>query len=52
VVDLDDFDCFDDCLTGPVTGSLTAPCDRFDLDADADVDLKDYLAFSALLAGS
>jgi hypothetical protein len=52
VVDLDDFDCFDDCLTGPVAGSLTAPCDRFDLDADADVDVKDYLAFSALLAGS
>ena len=40
-IDLDVFDAFADCMTGP---DFTPPpaCDGADLDADADVDLADF----------
>ncbi len=41
VVDLNDYTCFFDCMTGPSQG-LQPGCDAFDFDNDNDVDQKDF----------
>jgi hypothetical protein len=43
-VDLADYACFLDCLTGP-DGGLLPDCGPFDFDSDSDVDLRDLAIF-------
>jgi len=50
-VDLDDYDCFFDCLTGPGV-VVDDGCLVFDTDLDRDVDLADMAAFAAWFTGS
>ena len=50
-VDLIDYACFIDCLTGP-GGGLLSGCDPFDTDVDGDVDLHDFGAFTRHFTGS
>lgn len=49
-IDLDDYECFAACLTGPDAG-LTLNCSQFDFDADNDVDMLDYAEFSMAFDG-
>ncbi len=49
-VDLNDFEQFDACLTGP-GGGAQPPCDAFDFDADNDVDFADFQAFQIAFTG-
>ncbi len=50
-VDLDDFDIFAGCMTGP--DIPTGPgCEPADIDADGDVDLADFGVFQAAFTGS
>ncbi|MCP4589727.1 MAG: polysaccharide-degrading enzyme [bacterium] len=50
IVDLGDYSAFELCLLGPVT-SLGPTCDRFDLDTDEDVDLRDFAGFMDVFTG-
>jgi len=52
VVDLADFVYFPDCMTGPDAGPATPECEVFYFDPDNDVDVEDFAAFQAMLAGS
>jgi hypothetical protein len=46
-VDLADYTCFSDCITGP--GATPSPeCFGFDLDVDNDVDVRDFAYFQRL----
>jgi hypothetical protein len=47
-IDLIDYACFFDCLTGPNVG-LLPDCDSFDFNVDADVDLADFAEFERAL---
>ena len=49
-VDLDDFDEFPVCFTGP-GGGAPPPCHTFDFDFDNDVDLADFGALQFLFTG-
>jgi hypothetical protein len=49
-VDLDDYACFHDCLTGPGAYSLDDTCGAFDFDIDGDVDMRDFMAVAELIA--
>jgi WD40 repeat protein len=44
-VDLIDWAAFAECMTGPGSGSISAGCDVFDFETDADVDLGDAAVF-------
>ena len=48
-VDLDDFEAFSDCLTGP--GGGATGCGIFDAESDNDIDLDDYGAFQLAFTG-
>lgn len=51
-VDLDDFNRFSECVSGPVPPATPLPgCIEFDVDADDDVDLGDLAAFQTLYTG-
>ncbi|MCA9253904.1 MAG: hypothetical protein KDA54_22480, partial [Phycisphaerales bacterium] len=41
-VDLDDYEAFADCLTGPGTATLQDCLSKFDLDGDGDIDTGDF----------
>ena len=45
-VDIDDFELWVQCLTGPAT-SMVGGCERADMDGDSDVDLEDFAFFQA-----
>lgn len=49
-VDLDDFNIFAGCLTGP-NGGVDSGCDTSDLNGDGDVDLLDFASFAVLFGG-
>ena len=49
-VDLDDYDIFAGCLTGP-DEPLPPGCDAADVDGDGDVDLFDFSAFQEAFSG-
>lgn len=49
-IDLADYACFSNCVTGP-DGSIGTDCGTFDLDNDADVDLLDWQRFQAIFTG-
>jgi hypothetical protein len=51
-VDLDDYEFFAECTTGPNAGPLGPGCNRFDFDTDTDVDAKDFAGFQAGFTGS
>lgn len=50
-LDLLDFACFADCLTGAGGGPVPPECQTFDFDIDDDVDLRDYAAFQNAFIG-
>jgi hypothetical protein len=50
-VDLDDFDSFVDCLTGP-EGGLPSGCEAGDMDLDEDVDMTDVSWFLRVFTGT
>jgi hypothetical protein len=50
-VDLDDFDSFVDCLTGP-DGGLPSGCEAGDMDLDEDVDMTDVSWFLRVFTGA
>ncbi len=49
--DLDDFDHWDGCVTGPDAGPYPAGCGSFDADGDGDIDLDDQAAFQRARGG-
>ena len=49
-VDLIDYACFLDCVTGP-GGVVSAECETFDLDDDVDVDFVDFGLLQVLFTG-
>jgi hypothetical protein len=51
-VDLDDFNIFTDCMTGPDGGPAGIECTAFRFDADDDVDLEDFAAFQQAFTGA
>ena len=46
-VDLNDYESFADCMTGPQNGSVVGICNAFDFEPDHDVDLADFAVFQA-----
>jgi hypothetical protein len=50
-VELDDFDVFSACMSGPEV-DMEAGCECADMDGDVDVDLADFAAFQPVFAGS
>ncbi len=48
-VDMFDFACFVDCMTGP-GGGLLPDCEGLDFDEDGDVDLLDFAEFQKLVS--
>ena len=48
--DLEDFDVFSECLTGPGNG-ITEGCGCADVDGNGDIDLTDFAQFQALFTG-
>ncbi len=50
-VDLADYACFHDCLTGPGGSWSQEQCAAFDWDIDGDVDLGDFAEFQKVFAG-
>jgi hypothetical protein len=51
LVNLIDYDDFEECLSGPGGGLPEPDCSCFDLDADVDIDLQDVARFQAEFAG-
>ncbi|MFQ5591336.1 MAG: DUF362 domain-containing protein [Phycisphaerae bacterium] len=47
-VDVDDFDQFASCHTGPAGGPVSQPCLPGDFDADDDIDCSDWAAFASV----
>jgi predicted outer membrane repeat protein len=50
-IDLDDYENWTACFTGPDAGPYPAGCEAFDFDFDADVDLADFAALMTVFAG-
>ncbi len=50
-VDLEDFEIFRACSTGPATGSTPPGCEDADFDDDHDVDLDDFGVFQLNITG-
>lgn len=50
-VDLQDFERFSGCITGPGGGPLGPGCNAFDFDGDLDVDLADFAHFLSAFTG-
>lgn len=50
-IDLDDYENWTACFTGPDAGPYPAGCEAFDFDFDADVDLADFAALMIVFAG-
>ena len=46
-IDLSDYTCFSDCLTGPVA-TPSPECLGFDFDADNDIDVHDFAYFQRI----
>ena len=51
LVNLDDYDDFEPCLSGPNGGLPLPECSCFDFDGDNDVDLSDAARFQAEFTG-
>ena len=51
-VDLEDFEHWPDCMTGPENGPYQEGCGAFDFDGDTDIDLFDFAEFQIALDGS
>ncbi len=49
-VDLADYACFSNCVSGP-GGPVGVDCNTFDLDSDADIDLLDWQRFQSIFTG-
>ncbi len=49
-VDLIDYACFHDCLTGP-NGGLLPGCEPFDFDGDNDTDVFDFAELQVAFGG-
>ena len=52
VVDLADYDDFEDCLNGPGGGSQSGSCTFYDADGNGAVDLSDFALVQASFSGS
>lgn len=50
IIDLADHSAFTDCMTGPGGGHDTAECPSADVDADGDVDLRDWRELAIRIA--
>jgi hypothetical protein len=50
-VDLDDYEHFPGCMTGPDGGPIAGECDVFDFEPDDDVDLADFAEFQVAFLG-
>lgn len=51
VVNLADYDAFEDCLAGPGGGTPDGQCSSFDTDGNGTVDLADFAAVQTALTG-